>query len=160
MYLEGKLYSGYSAMPLTFNSRNPKNDGYSWHNYWAFGREGWLPCIGNYDDGQHVSRFFPSPMYYVVSPIDWALRPGVITEGDLSSQDQLFNTNPIKDKDASYVSTDVSLREFVAQEQVARQVAIWLLNDNTNNSAGEHEWHQAFTSVFRRWFLEWWPKSP
>lgn len=96
-------------------------------------------------------------MYYVVSPIDLALRSGVITEADLGSPWQF--TNPLTDKDGSYVSTDVSLRDFVRYEAVAQQVAVWLLNDDTNSSGGEHEWHQAFTTGFRRWFLEWWHKS-
>lgn len=157
-YLDNGVNGGYQVMSQTFNSTNPMNDGYSWHNYWAFGHEGWLPCEGHYDDGQHVSRFFPSPMYYVVSPIDWASRPGVITEADLASPGQGFGSS-LTDKDGSYVSTDVSIRDFISSEQLAQQVTVWLLNDNTNSTQGEHEWHEAYSSGFRTWFQEWWPKS-
>jgi hypothetical protein len=146
-------FSGYAQMPLTFNSANPKNDGYTWHNYWAAGRERWADC----PNGQHVSMWFPTTM---MANIRNGVRPAIITEADLASPQQNMG-NTITDKDSAPGLTAASLRDFVYNEQLAGSVAFWMLNDDTG-SATDHTWHQAYNlpGGFRAWFTQWWGFAP
>ena len=141
-------FSGYAVMSRVFNSSNPKNDGYSWHNYWIRGREAWAGC----PDGQHVSMWFPATM---ASNIDNDVRPAVITEADLASPGQGMG-NPLTDKDAQPQETAISIRNFLYHEARADWIAVWLLNDDSGNV--EHAWHQAYTPMIglRPWFTAWW----
>ncbi len=141
-------FSGYAVMNRVFNSSNPKNDGYSWHNYWIRGREAWAGC----PNGQHVSMWFPATM---ASNIDNNVRPAVITEADLASPGQGMG-NPLTDKDAQPQETAVSIRDFLYHEMRADWVAVWLLNDDSGNV--EQMWHQAYTPTIglRPWFTAWW----
>jgi hypothetical protein len=145
-------FSGYEVMTRTFNSLNPKNDGYSWHNYWANGKEDWADC----PNGQHVSMWFPSAMNQMIQN---GSRPAIITESDLDSIGHgMGNT---LDKESQPWAAAVSIRDFIWNEPRAARVAVWLLNDNndpTNPANAEHQWHQAYTSTvgFREWFIDWW----
>jgi len=141
-------FSGYAVMSRVFNSANPKNDGYSWHNYWIQGREAWAGC----PNGQHVSMWFPAMM---ASNIDNDVRPAVITEADLASPGQGMG-NPLTDKDARPQETAVSIRDFLYHEARADWIAVWLLNDDSGNV--EQMWHQAYTPIvgLRPWFTAWW----
>ena len=146
-------FVGYEQMVLTFNSTNPKNDGYTWHNYWAAGRERWADC----PNGQHVSMWFPTTM---MANIRNGVRPAIITEADLASPQQNMG-NTITDKDSAPGLTAASLRDFVYNEQLAGSVAFWMLNDDTG-SATDHTWHQAYNlpGGFRAWFTQWWGFAP
>jgi len=141
-------FSGYGVMTRTFNAVDPKNDGYSWHNYWIADREGWAACPG----GQHVSMWFPDT---IKSNIQNGVRPAIITEADLASPAQGME-NWFTDKDALPRTAASSIREFLYYEEMAGGVAVWLLNDDVGNA--EHGWHQAFTPTlgFREWFTDWW----
>ena len=136
-------------MSQTFNSITPRNDGYSWHNYWVEGREAWAAC----PYGQHVSMWFPDAMRSNIQNGSHA----VITEADLASPGQNMG-DPLTDKDAQPEKTAISIRSFLYHEQgqMAEDVAVWLLNDDTGNT--EHEWHQAYIPGvgFRAWFTFWW----
>jgi len=146
------IFSGYGQMSLTFNSADPKNDGYSWHNYWVAGREAWADC----PNGQHVSMWFPDTME---SNIQNGVRPAIITEADLASPRQGMG-NSLTDKDHTPTLTATSLRDFLFQEAMAECTAVWLLSDDTGSDT-DHTWHQAYTSTtgFRAWFTEWWENS-
>jgi hypothetical protein len=145
---EGFPFSGYEVMTRTFDAADPKNDGYSWHNYWIVDREEWEACPG----GQHVSMWFPDTMK---SNIQNGARPAIITEADLASPGQGMG-NWLTDKDALPQTVASSIREFLYYEELANGVAVWLLNDDTGNA--EHGWHQAYTPTvgFREWFTAWW----
>lgn len=135
-------------MPLTFNSGSPKNDGYSWHNYFIQGKEGWALC----PNGQHVSLYFPDPMS---SNIQNHYRSAIMSEADLAPP-QMNMGNPITDKDAQPDATALSIRQFLYYDYPVERVAVWLLNDNTGNA--KHEWSQAYSSIngIRTWFINWW----
>jgi hypothetical protein len=145
-------FSGYGQMSLTFNSTDPKNDGYSWHNYWIAGREAWADC----PDGQHVSMWFPDTM---ARNIQSDARPAIITEADLASPQQEMG-NPLTDKDYDPTRTATSIRDFLFHETLAECTAAWLINDDTGSDT-DHTWHQAYTSTtgYRTWFTEWWENS-
>jgi hypothetical protein len=150
-------FSGYEQMPLTFNSPDPKSWGYSWHNYWRWGRESWDTC----PNGQHVSMWFPSFMKYNITM--W-YRPAIITEADLFSPQK--GGTWITNKDYSPGSTALSINDFLKNEHDVWEmssIAVWLLNDQTDpaidpTTALEHQWHQAYTPTlgFRQWFTDWW----
>lgn len=144
-------FSGYSYMPQVFNSETPKNDGYSFHNYWVVGREQWHDCFFD-PPGHHVTMYVPSPMHLTLRN-----SLAVITEADLASPQQKMG-NSITDKDKDVVMVTNSLRDFLRYE-IADAVAVWLLNDNTVTP--EHHWHQAYTPTigFREWFTQWWYTS-
>jgi hypothetical protein len=151
-------FSGYHQMELTFDSDDPKNDGYSWHNYWIWLREDWATC----PDGQHVSMWFPATMR---QNIQSGARSGTISEADLASPWQKMG-NPLANKDLLPQSTANSLQTFIYQEALAEHIAIWLVNDDTDpdldlKRAREHGWHQAYTPTlgFRPWFTNWWYES-
>jgi hypothetical protein len=141
-------FSGYAVMSQVFDSGNPKNDGYSWHNYWIQGREAWAGC----PNGQHVSMWFPATM---ASNIDNDVRPAVITEADLASPGQGMG-NPLTDKDAQPQEAAASIRDFLYHERRANWVAEWLLNDDSGDV--EQMWHQAYApgAGLRPWFTAWW----
>lgn len=142
-------FSGYEEMELTYNSDEPKNDGYSWHNYWIEGRERFQSC----PYGQHVSMWFPVTM---TENIQDGTRPAVITEADLASPRQGMG-NPIISKDVNPDLVATSIRTFLFYEEKAENIAIWLLNDDTGGQT-DHTWHQAYTPPdgFRAWFTIWW----
>jgi hypothetical protein len=143
-------FSGYFTMDKVFNSSLPKNDGYSWHNYWPAGGERWE--WGDCPTGHHLSMYFPSLMQ---ENIDNSLRLGIITEADLSSP-QMGYSSTISTKEM-YTQTAESLRNFIQYEQRAQVIAVWLLHDNVEANT-EHHWHQAYTTTigFRDWFTSWW----
>lgn len=147
-------FSGYSQMPLTFNSGGPKNDGYSWHNYFIQGKEGWDLC----PDGQHVSLYFPDPMSTnIQNHLNLA---DIISEADLASP-QMNWGNPLTDKDAQPDAAAASIRQFLHDDFAVDYVAVWLLNDNNDPNDltnAEHQWHQAYSDSggFRAWFINWW----
>lgn len=149
-------WSGYGEMTSVFSSYFPKNDGYSWHNYFIKGREAWADC----PDGQHVSMWFPEAMS---NNIGYGLRPAVMTEIDLASPWQGRN-DPVTDKDAQANEAAASIRDFIYKEKLASRVAVWLLHDNTppdDPRAAEQQWHQAYTPTIglRPWFTQWWYSS-
>lgn len=142
-------FSGYEVMTRTFNSGSPKNDGYSWHNYWIKGREAWAGC----PNGQHVSMWFPDIMSTTIRS-----RVAVITEADLAPP-QLGMENPLTDKDAEPEGAAVSIRDFLYYEPgfTANRIAVWLLHDDNPDNV-KHTWSQAYTPTvgFRAWFTQWW----
>lgn len=148
-------FNGYGLMYRTFNSGNPKNNGYSWHNYFIQAREGWGDC----PYGMHVAYWFPSEMAYTIMS---GQRDAFITEADLAPSQKADWHNPISDKDQSNgVAAANALRDFLDYERNAssgagaRRIAVWLLSDNTGNE--EHVWAQAWDgTVFRQWFGRWW----
>ena len=141
-------FSGYEQMPLTFNSGSPKNDGYSWHNYFIQGKESWANC----PDGQHVSMYFPEPMS---TNIQNHYRSSLISEADLAPP-QMQWENPVTDKDAQADMAAASIQKFLHDDYPVERVAVWLLNDNTGTA--KHEWAQAYTPTLgpRSWFIKWW----
>jgi hypothetical protein len=156
--LQGSGASGYEAMGV-FDAEDPFNDGYSWHNYFAQGKETYGPC----PIGHHVSTAFSPNMNYW---LDNHLLPGVITEADLADPDMGYGGS-ITDKDTNPTATFNSLNGFVTQETRAQAVAVWLLNDNNTGNPGTHSrhiWHEAYNTDtepgrFRDWFWQWWDYS-
>lgn len=145
-------FSGYQVMSNVFDSTTPKNDGYSFHNYWAVGREVWHTCYSA-NPGHHVTMYVPTHMNQMLM---YHLRKIVITEADLTSEGMAWNSD-LLDKDAEPQRAATSIRDFFAYEDRADAIAVWLLNDNIAGNA-EHHWHQAYspTTGFREWFNLWW----
>jgi hypothetical protein len=145
-------FSGYEQMPLTFNSGGPKNDGYSWHNYFLQGREAWATC----PTGQHVSLYFPEPMS---SNIQYHRRSAIMSEVDLAPPQMQWN-NPVTDKNAQADVAAASIQKFLHDDYAVEYAAVWLLNDNNFNSSdyAKHAWSEAYDSFsgIRAWFLKWW----
>jgi hypothetical protein len=145
-------WSGYGEMPLTFNSGSPKNDGYSWHNYFIQGKESWATC----PDGQHVSLYFPEPMS---SNIQYHRRSAIISEVDLAPP-QMQWENPVTDKDVQADMAAASIQKFLHDDYAVEYAAVWLLNDNnfTSSEYPKHAWSEAYDSFkgIRAWFIKWW----
>ena len=145
-------FSGYEVMSNVFDSTTPKNDGYSFHNYWAAGREAWHTCYSA-TPGHHVTIYVPTDMNQMLLH---HLRKVVITEADLTSEGAAWDSD-LLDKDAEPQRAATSIRDFLAYEDRADAIAVWLLNDNIVGNT-EHHWHQAYstTTGFREWFNLWW----
>lgn len=165
---------GYDHMRSTYETHN---DGYSWHNYWNQGREGFVTCK---EGGGHVFTAFPD---WLQQAILNSTNPVHITESDLHSLCQ-GTGNPLNWKDDDPVATTNSLLIFINQgDWLVDFNAVWLLNDNTgyrkdpNDCNGEtderylreHDWHEAYDEddrdppegqEFRLWFTTWWPQAP
>jgi hypothetical protein len=146
-------FSGYEVMSATFNSTQPANDGYSWHNYFLQSKEQWADC----PNGMHVSMWFPE---YMTSNIINGFRDAFITEADLAPPQFNWN-NSVTDKDTQATAATNSIRDFLDYERNAssnwgaRRIAVWLLHDDTGNQ--QHMWAQAWNgTAFRQWFNEWW----
>ena len=114
----------------------------------------------------HLSTAFP----YQMSTNIYNGRPAFITESDLYPPPDNHG-NPITDKDGQATATANSIRDFVYYEATASggygasRIAVWLLNDDCNNSndgeCQKHMWAQAYnsnpgTNYFRAWFGQWW----
>lgn len=156
------VFSGYAWMVYTFDSLNPKNDGYVWHNYFIAGKESWTDC----PNGQHVSKYFPANMARMIRE---NIRPAYILEADLAPP-QFGWGNSITNKGFQASQSATSIRSFLYQEasasggQGAKRIAAWLLNDDCNNANApcpQHQWAQAYnsnpgTNYFFEWFNQWW----
>lgn len=160
--------SGYDFMQATYTT---KNDGYSWHNYWAQSKEFWgdsddpnILCLTSY----HVFQYFPE---WLQSEIVSSGKPAFITEADLFSPCQVDN-NPIQDKYSQSAATQESLWRFVSEEQGADHIMAWLLTESPHFPQGcapgiplsnyeEIKWHEAYTEdgASRQWFEAWWEHS-
>lgn len=192
--------SGLDYMKQTFgidfenpmDIRGPKADGFSWHNYFNLGQEGWqapylLPGAAaviddyckannqNFNTG-HVSQYVSADFQ---TQLTNSLVPTFITEADRKSPCQngyegsaegelgkLANANEMRD----------SLLHFIAAEEIADYVIVWLLTnqyasedsvcttvlangDRRTNANYEQNWHEAYDEVggARTWFQRWWP---
>ncbi len=157
-------WKGYDLMPKTYGWRIDGYHGYSWHNYYIQGWEGYSPC--EYQ-GFHVSFHFPE---FMAREIVINNRPAFVTETDLCSwssdgKGQCYNNNPIHGKEDDPEATSASLRHFFASESSmggADGIALWLLR---NDEAGktEYDWHEAYndaTHAYYNWFTRWWRETP
>ncbi len=154
-----------------------KSHGFSWHNYWDWGKEDYVACE---EGGQHISFHFPQWMRDLLREMG---KPVILSEADLFSPLQLASA-PIKDKNnADYASPAEiagSMQQFFAAEWrdggygddshygVEPDLAIWLLNDNICDEgrcpaddsclqnydpdapgycALDHNWHEAYRDV-------------
>jgi hypothetical protein len=116
--------------------------------------------------GTHVSWYFPQ---WMKDAIRNNSKPVVITEADLNSPTQGGN---VQNKNSNPTSTANSLRHFFYSEWfyggnsnpsnygVRPSIALWLLNDNVNNSSTDHNWHEVYldngsTYTEYTWFREW-----
>lgn len=138
---------GYEVMQSTYEFKTNWYSGYSWHNYYTLGRESYQACSNG---GFHVSYHFPDAMN-IAMIING--HPGFVTEMDLCSwsdgsdgwEGQCFNSNTLQSKQTESEATSASLRYFVATEQPANAVALWLLhNDEVDRE--EYDWHEAYDS--------------
>jgi len=160
--IQGK--TGYELMPETYEWRADGYHGYSWHNYYIQGWEGYSPCEYY---GFHVSFHFPEFMAREIVIND---RPAFVTETDLCSwfsdeNGQCYNNNPIHGKENDPEATSASLRHFFASESNtggADGVVLWLLrNDETGKT--EYDWHEGYddaTHAYYDWFIRWWRETP
>jgi hypothetical protein len=147
MGVEGQ--PGYNYMWDTYA---PKNDGYTWNNYYWYGEESWPPCPSG---GHHVSQHFPT---WLQGELDFTEKPRIITEADLASPWIMGGGSPLADKDTDggYLAA-ASLRQFAQAEGRADAIVFWLLTDTMGNL--EHDWHEAYNDggSVRPWFNAWWP---
>ncbi len=129
--------------------------GYSWHNYYTWGRETYRTCDTG---GFHVSAHFPSFMAREIIIND---RPAFVTETDMCSPSQCHGRNLIKDKAFSTINTMQSLGNFFAAEHDtggADAIVLWLL-DNDEAGRTEYDWHEAYNEnafTHYQWFNQWW----
>lgn len=152
---------GYDMMRTTYKT---KSYGINWHNYWILGKERYVFC----PDGQHVSLYFPT---WLKDAINNQSKPTIITEADLASPAQMYNLNPLPNKEYGNnpALADDSIRHFFQSEHhfgganfgIHPYIASWLLADNTG--FGDHDWHKAYQEnngiTERIWFTLWYPRE-
>ena len=139
--LINSLSTGYEKMRNTYEYYS---HGISWHNYWNLGKENYTSCPSG---GHHVSWYFPP---WMKDAIRTRSKSVVLTEADLNSPNQGGN---VADKNSNPVATANSLRRFFSTEftsgganyGASPSIALWLMNDNINNSNTDHNWHEAYT---------------
>ncbi len=162
--------SGYDWMQTTFRA---KNDGWSWHNYWRVGYEGWRGdfCQTPATISDHAFQYFPD---WLQTEILSSTKPALITEADLLSP-CVFPLNPLIDKEAA-AETATSLTRFMSEERAADAIAVWILTNqfadpvagtfDCNDVNAEIAWHEAYRDVAvngsheRSWFPLWWEGTP
>jgi len=172
--------------------RGPKADGFSWHNYFNLGEEGWLEpslllgapaVVDDYCDSElenfntgHVSQYLSADFQTQLAD---SLVPTFITETDRKSPCQNgweASAEGTLGKFTNATEMRDSLLQFIAAEEIADYVIVWLLTneyaseDNVcttvfdhggkrNNANYEQNWHEAYREDggARTWFQLWWP---
>ncbi|MCX6047692.1 MAG: hypothetical protein NT075_21550 [Chloroflexi bacterium] len=169
--------SGYDFMPKTYNS--DRFEGYSWHNYWAYGTEQLdfnmdVNYCFNHSDyistSQHLFQYLPR---WMIDHLIQRKKPVFMTEADVMSpcQEDLHNVMTMANsKFIRSAETQLSLHDFIVNESFANYVIVWLLvqeDDGTDpnciNGDANYEiaWHEAYYEqttgvVVRDWFRDWW----
>lgn len=167
-----KWKAGYDFMPKTYNSE--LFEGYSWHNYWNYGKEQ-LDIVNvaycnlyptHKPNSHHLFQYFPD---WLRGKMAAARKPTFVTEADLNSRCQ-DESNPLQDKILEWEATKASLHDFIANETLATYVIVWLLvqeddggrackNDQGGNDDNyEIYLHEAYheSTGYHLWFREWW----